>query len=148
MKTVRSGVYVGCILALIAMNVVMGVSVATTEVCAERWTRRAASFQAVRELNTELLLAHEYSEGLAEAVRMLALENGLLCERNKAATEVVVQYEEESRRLKMSLGDACKRLEEQIEQINKLFDEVENLRWQVETLEAILNKVSPLDKVE
>ena len=140
-KLLHHGAYVGCILALIGMNVIMGMSVATVEVCAERWSKRVNSFQQVRALNQELLLAHEYSETLAEAVRMLALENGLLCERNKAATEVVMQYEEESRRLKMSLAEACKRLEEQIVQINDLTDEVEDLRWQVETLEKILDKV-------
>jgi peptidoglycan hydrolase CwlO-like protein len=52
-----------------------------------------------------------------------------------------VQYEEESRRLKMSLAEACKRLEEQVMQINELIDEVEGLRWQVGTLEKILDKL-------
>ena len=95
----------------------------------------------VQELNRKVRYANEYSESIAEAVRMLALENGILCERDKAATEVVVQYEEESRRLKMSLTEACKRLEEQSVQINELTDEIEDLRWQVVTLEKILDKV-------
>lgn len=141
MKKVSQGVYVGCICALIGMNVLMGMSVATVEVCAERWHERVASYNQVQELNRKARYANEYSQGLAEAVRMLASENGILCERDKAATEVVVQYEEESRRLKMSLAEACKRLEEQIVQINELTDEVEELRWQVGTLEKILDKV-------
>ena len=140
-RSLSSGFYVGCILALIAMNVIMGSNIAIVEVCAERWSKRLNSVQQVQELNMEILRAHEYSENLVEAVRMLASENGLLCERNKAATEVVIQYEEESRRLKMSLGEACKRLKEQLELINELIDEVESLRWQVETLEDILNSV-------
>jgi predicted site-specific integrase-resolvase len=140
-KVLHHGMYVGCIGALIGMNVLMGMGVATVEVCAERWSKRVTSHNQVQELNRKVLYANEYSQGLAEAVRMLALENGLLCERDKAATEVVVQYEEESRRLKMSLAEACKRLEEQIVQINELTDEVEGLRWQVETLEKALDKV-------
>jgi len=138
MKTLRGSF----IWVLIIMNIVMGVNVVNTEVCAYRWTERVNSVQKAQELNMEIRRAHEYSESLVEAVRMLALENGILCERDKVATEVVVQYEEESRRLKMSLGDACKRLEEQIEQINKLFDEVDALTWQVKTLERALDKVN------
>ena len=140
-KILHHGTYVGCIGALIIMNVFMGMSVATVEVCAERWHKRVASYNQVQELNRKVLYANEYSQGLAEAVRMLALENGILCERDKAATEVVMQYEEESRRLKMSLAEACKRLEEQTVQINELTDEIEDLRWQVGTLEKILDKV-------
>ena len=140
-KIVNRSIYGGCILALIGMNVLMGMSVATVEVCAERWSKRVTSHNQVQELNQEVRYANEYSQGLVEAVRMLASENGLLCERNKTATEVVIQYEEESRRLKMSLSEACKRLEEQVVQINELTDEVESLRWQVETLEKALDKV-------
>lgn len=131
-----------CVLVLIAMNVVMCINVANTEVCADRWNDRVTSFQQVRELNMEILRAHEYSESLIESVRMLALENGLLCERNKAATEVVIQFEGENHRLKVSLSDACKRLEEQLEQINKLIDEVEALTWQVRAWEKLLDKVN------
>jgi len=137
----KKTLYMACVVALIAMNIIMAVSVANTDVCAARWTARVNSFQQARELNQELLLAHEYSENLIESVRMLALENGILCERDKAATEVVVQYEEESRRLKMSLNEACKRLEEQTVQINELTDESERLGWQIEILENILDTV-------
>ncbi len=142
MKNPSHKFYAGCIIALIAMNVLMGMSVATVEVCAGRWSKRVDSLRQVQELNRKVLYANEYSQGLAEAVRMLALENGILCERDKAATEVVVQYEEESRKLKMSLGDACKRLEEQLGQINKLIDEVEDLTWQVGVLEDAFDKVT------
>jgi hypothetical protein len=135
-----------CIVALLAMNVTMALNVANTEMCAERWNERVTSFEKVRELNLELLAAHRYSENLTESVRMLALENGILCERDKAATEVVVQYEEDSRRLRMSLAEACKRLEEQITQINDLTDEIEDLRWQVGTLEKVLDKVKAEDQ--
>lgn len=141
MKTLHHGFYGGCIMALIAMNVIMGMSVATVEVCAARWSKRVNEHNRVQELNRKVLYANQYSQGLAEAVQTLALENGILCERDKAATEIVVQYEEESRRLKMSLNEACKRLEEQIVQINELTNEIEDLRWQVETLEKILDKV-------
>jgi hypothetical protein len=137
----KKTLYGFCVVFLVTVNIVMAIGAANTEVCAARWADRVTSFQNVRELNQEILLAHEYSENLIESVRMLALENGILCERDKAATEVVVQYEEESRRLKMSLAEACKRLEEQIVQINELSDEVEGLRWQVETLEKALDKV-------
>ena len=142
MKNPSHKFYAGCIMALIAMNVIMGMSVATVEVCAGRWGNRVDSLRRVEDLNRKILYANEYSQGLAEAVRMLALENGILCERDKAATEVVVQYEEESRRLKMSLGDACKRLEEQNVQINELIDKVEELRWQVGVLENAFDKVN------
>lgn len=135
----KKTLYGFCVVALVAMNVVMAIGVANTEVCASRWADRVTSFQATRELNQELLLAHEYSENLIESVRMLALENGILCERDKAATEIVVQYEEDNRRLRMSLAEACKRLEEQVVQINELTDEVEGLRWQVKTLEKALD---------
>jgi len=129
-----------CILALLAMNITMAVGVANTEWCAARWAERVSSYEEVRQLNRELYTANQYSSHLVEGVRMLAVENGLLCERDKAATEAVLQYEEENRRLKAALGDACKRLEEQVEQINTLLDEVENLRWQVGVLENALNR--------
>jgi len=124
-----------CILALLAMNITMAVGVANTEWCAARWAERVSSYEEVRQLNRELYVSNQYSSHLVEGVRMLAVENGLLCERDIAAAKVVMQYEEENRRLKTSLGDACKRLEEQIDQINTLMDEVENLRWQIKVLE-------------
>ncbi|MHC4302549.1 MAG: hypothetical protein ACYS7Y_35260 [Planctomycetota bacterium] len=109
-----------------------------TEAQAERWLRRTASYENVRQLNLEILRANEYSELLMSSVRMLANENGILCERDAASMLVVSEYEGENRRLALALDEACDRLQSQQEEIDDLIDENDDLRWRLETLEAEL----------
>lgn len=135
-------------LLLIGLCVGLTFLVADTETRADRWNERITALHRVEQLNRDLLLAQEYSSGCIEATRMLAIENGLLCEREAKMVQVVSEFETENRSLKNSLSEAVERLEDQVAQINKLMEENGRLNWRVETLEKALDAVSAKDKQE
>ena len=112
-----------------------------SEMMAERWEDKVKSVEYVENINSQILQANLYSSQLMEAVRMLAVENGLLCERDAKMAQVVAAFEEENRALKASLMESVDQMEDQIEEINDLVSDNETLKWKVRTLESALNKV-------
>lgn len=112
-----------------------------TEMHAARWAARASQLEHVEELNRDLLQAQEYSQLALEATKMLALENGLLCEREAKVAQAYSIIEAENRSLKASLAESVERLEDQIEQINSLIQENEQLTWRNQTLERALKAI-------
>lgn len=108
---------------------------AQTEMHAARWTERMVALEHVESLNMDLVRAMEYSELSVDAVRMLAHENVIMCQRDAKMVEVVAVFEEENRALKNSLSEAVTRLEEQLEQINDLFGENDDLYWEIDTMQ-------------
>lgn len=128
-------------LLLVGCCVGIGMMAADTEMHAARWSRHIESAQFMEDVNEDIAQAHIYSERCLEAVRMLANENGLLCERESKLTIVVAQMEEENRALKASLSDAVGRLENQNKQINELIDQNQRLIWQIQQLERTLELI-------
>lgn len=110
--------------------------------------RRATQLQRIEELNLQVRAAQEYSQLAVEATRMLAVENGLLVEREQKITMAYTLIEEENRALKRSLAEAVDTLEEQVEQINELIESNESLSWQVEVLQKAMDAVSAQKKQE
>lgn len=133
--------------------VLVGICVGTTynamdvESRAARWQEYAESNAFLEEQNEKLLEANMYSQRLMEAVRMLANENGLLCEREAKMVQIVAEFEEENRRLKCSLNEAVERLQEQQDEMNKLYETIERLRYKVEVLEKVLENRDSVHKV-
>ncbi|MHC4369370.1 MAG: hypothetical protein ACYSW8_17305 [Planctomycetota bacterium] len=120
-----------------------------TETRATRWEKNVESAENAYEVARLVRSAQQYSLQLVEATRMLANENGLLCERDAKNTEVVAAFDDENRRLKTSLVEACDRLEEQQEEIDDLVDENEQLSYQVDVLErAVENLESAIEAIE
>jgi DNA repair ATPase RecN len=127
------------------------------------WTDRATRADAIYKLNLQIQQAHNYSRSLVDAVRTLATENGLLCEREAKATQVLVEFEQENRNLKRSLAEAakatqvlvefeqenrnlkrslaeaCNRLDKQQDEINDLIDERDVLMYKLMVLEKALS---------
>jgi chromosome segregation ATPase len=136
------------IILLIMSNLFLAVYALDTERRADQWNRRVTAFEHVRQLNLEILRANERSELLAEAVRMLANENGILCERDKASMEVVAQYEEENRKLEASLYEACELIDEQQEEIDDYIDEIADLEEHIEALEELIDVLAGDDADE
>jgi hypothetical protein len=132
--------------------VLIGICVGTTytamdvESRAAKWQKYHESNQFVEEQNDKLLEANLYSYRLMDAVRMLANENGLLCEREAKMVQIVAEFEEENRRLKASLNEAVDILQEQQDEMNALYEEIERLRYKVMTLEKALEHKSDLPK--
>lgn len=110
--------------------------------------RRAVQIERVAKLNQEVTQAQEYSRLAIEATKMLAVENGLLVEREQKIVAAYAAMEEENRALKRSLNEAVDRLESQVEQINELIETNENLSWRVEVLQKALDSVSEQKKQE
>lgn len=131
-------------LLLVALNVGTWGCMLNNEASVQRWQRRVDAAEAVIAWNEEVAYANEYAQNCYEAVRMLATENGLLCEREAATVKVITTYEEENLKLKSSLDDAVDRLQKQEKTINDLIEENENLSWKIEVLES--NK-KPADKI-
>jgi chromosome segregation ATPase len=112
-----------------------------TETRAVRWKQNIESVEYIQDLNCQILQAHDYSERLLEAVRMLANENGILCERDAAMVKVVAEYEEENTRLKSSLKEAVTTMQSQQQELNALYEQVERLKYKVQVLEKALENV-------
>jgi len=90
--------------------------------------------------------AEQVENDLLDVVKSLSHENTLLCERDAKTLKVVAEFEEENRRLKCSLSDAVKRLEDQQTEINSLIDQADDLRYKVEVLEKALDASHPAVK--
>lgn len=127
------------ILLLLGMVAGLGYNAINIETRAMIWEARIESAEEVEDVNMEILKAHEYSDRCLEAVRMLANENGILCEREVKMVKYLQGVEEENARLKVSLKEAVSRLQEQIEEINNLHQNVFMLEYKVKTLEQALN---------
>jgi hypothetical protein len=102
------------------------------------WDKRVRSAEQFEEQAKMVCYAQKYGEHCLDAVRSLALENGLLCEREAKTVLYVAGMEEENMRLKGSLAEAVARLQSQVEEINDLNDEVYRLEYKVAVLEAAL----------
>jgi hypothetical protein len=102
------------------------------------WTRRSTRADAIYKFNLQVRHAQDYSRPLVDAVRTLANENGLLCEREAKATQVLVEFEQENRNLKRSLAEACDRLDKQQTEINNLIDERDALMYKLRVLEKAI----------
>ena len=135
-------------LLLVGMCAAMAHFTVQTEMHATRWSQRVNSLEHVEALNRDLLMAQEYSQLALEATKMLALENGLLCEREQKVSQAYGILEAENRALKASLAEAVGRLENQVEQINELIEENESLTWRCETLERALKAIEDQKKAE
>jgi len=109
-----------------------------------RWKSHVESAEALSNLNSKILDAHMFSKEVMEAVRMLANENGILCERELKMTQYVANVEEENERLKNALKEAVITLEGQRVEINQLHDELSKAYFRLEVLEKAL-KLSPTE---
>jgi len=125
-------------LLLIGIIVILGTIALDTEARATRWERRVAKVQCLEQLNRDILRSQEYSSNLLESVRMLANENGILCEREAAHLQVIAGVEEENTRLGVSLDESIVRLQEYEEQVNDLIDEAERSAWRISQLEETI----------
>ena len=126
-------------LLLIGLTACMACMLARPELNGRRWEQRVVQANKMEKLNRDVRAAFQYSKTMNEAVRMLVVENGLLCERDLKLTQAYLQLEEENRSLKVSLSDAVKKLAEQSADINKLIEENEKLTWRSGLLERQVN---------
>ena len=132
--------------------VLVGICVGTTyhamdvESRAAKWQEYVESNQFIESMNNDILEANMYSQRLVEAVRMLANENGLLCEREARMVQIVAEFEEENRRLKAALNEAVDMLQEQQDEMNALYETIDRLQYKVKVLEKALEGESNLNK--
>lgn len=131
--------------SLIGICAGLAYEAANPHIQATMWERRVERLEKVEKLNNDLLYAQAYARDCFEAVRMLAVENGLLCEREAKMVQAMTIREEENRALKASLSEAVERLQEQTKQINELMEANSKLKWQVKTLEEALGVVEKAD---
>jgi len=117
-----------------------------TDCGAERWRANVTESEQILSLANEIEHAQAYSYRCFDAVCMLANENGILCERDVKMTQVVAEFEEENRRLKESLDQACEHMSTQEDTINDLIEETEKLQYKIETLERALNAIQSLEE--
>lgn len=113
---------------LFGYAVVLTFMVVKTEAYARLWKQRAYDAVLTR-------YAQEQNKVALEAVRMLAVENGLLCEREAKATKFVLSMEEENIKLKGALAESVENMEALIKENNKLNNEIINLRYRIQCLE-------------
>ena len=141
----RTPYFLLCLL-LLALVVTTACLSLQTEMHAERWTNRVTSLGEVEQLNRELLQAFQYTQCSLDATRMLANENGILCEREAKVTLVLAGLEEENLTLKNSLNEAVGKLELQLSQINVLMDINDRLRYKIDCLETALEAIEDAEE--
>lgn len=136
------GLYGIICLLLVGLLACSVIFIGANEMHAERWNNRVKKIEYMETLNRQLLQSQEYSYMLMEATRMLASENGLLCERDAKTVQQVSVFDEENRLLKSSLSEATGKLEEMLAELNSLIDENAALRYKNKVLEQALEKVT------
>jgi hypothetical protein len=107
------------------------------------WESRVRSAKALADINEGILGAASYSRELMEAVRMLANENGILCEREAKTVKYVASIEDESARLKESLKESVEAIQAQTEKIDDLTTELATANFRVRVLETAMKSVDP-----
>ena len=138
-----------CFALLFAMTAASVYTAIDTEQRAYRWDQYTAGAQYTWEVVTEIRNAQDYNRECLSAVKSLAVENGLLSEREAKMVEVVNVYEEQNTLLKKSLQEAVSKLKEQQDELNKLYDEIGRLQYKIEVLERALDLVpTPADPDE
>ena len=137
MKTVRTLL----VMFLLGFTISLTFQVAKSERYADVWRDRVASLEQ-READIETIEnAQEYGGRAVEAVRMLAVENGLLCERDAKLTLYVAAMEEENAKLKASVSESVERMQARLEENNELHQEINNLSYKIRCLEQALEAV-------
>lgn len=122
---------IGCVAGLAYRAVKIETEVA-------RWRLNVKSAEALAAINERVLDAHIFSRDITEACRMLANENGILCEREVKMTKYVTAVEDENTRLKGALKEAVVKLEDQRDEINQLHNELEKAYSRMDVLERAL----------
>ena len=118
--------------------VILSTYVIRTEVFVHAWQDRVASVDFRQSEVNKLAVAQEYGRTAMSSCRMLAVENGLLCERDAKMTKYVAAMEEENTKLKASLAESVEHLQALIKDNNGLHDEVNQLGYKIQCLEQAL----------
>jgi len=127
---------VACLSALLAHQ----------EVYVAMWESNVQCAQTYAEHNRKLAIAQEYSFEAVAAARMLATENGILCERDAKMSEMISGFDEENMRLRASLAEAVDKMEAQRLEFEALLDEASHLRYKVAVLERALEMAQKKDE--
>lgn len=114
---------------------------------ADQWQDRVAGVDAVMESNLQISAAYGRNAFLLKTVSTLATQNGYLCERDEKAMDAVAEFDEENRRLKTALAEACRRLEEQTDELNELMGEISDLYYKLAVLEQALDRIPPVTDI-
>ena len=108
------------------------------EVHVQRWEEAVTTAERIERQNNQLAMAQIYGDKLAEACRMLTVENGILTERDQKLSKYVAAVEEEDMYLRNALKEAVEGLEEQRQELSELYDENNDLQFKIRCLERAL----------
>jgi len=140
------------VVLLIIMSFGAGLSLSLSVVSegyVKLWEQRVESADYILDQNIQVMEAHNYSQTLMETLRVVTVENSLLCERDAKRQRVLLGLEEELSRLKCSLQEAVEMMQDQIEENNSLHDEVDSLRYKVVFLENVIETLNEIhEKLE
>ena len=132
MKTICAFIFLLCVTATCSFHI------ARIESQVYRWNSSVTRAEHIEDIINKVRDAQEYSSSLLEATRMLANENGILCERDARAVRVVRMFEEENQKLKVSLNESVDRLVAQQQEIEDLYNEKYLLEYKIQSLERAL----------
>lgn len=125
---------------LIGFSVIVTIQMCKTEHYVRVWQNRVASLEQ-READIGYIeTAQDYGRLAVESCRMLALENGLLCEREAKMTSVVAALQEENTKLKGAIAESVENMQAMLDENNDLHREINRLNFHVEVLENSLEK--------
>jgi hypothetical protein len=130
------------LLALIGFTVALAAQVIKSERYVQIWQNRVASLEHHEAQVAQITACQEYSGACLEATRMLAVENGLLCERDAKMTLYVAALQEENTKLKGVVAEGVEKMQEMLEENSELHREINNLSYKIRCLEQALEAAS------
>lgn len=128
----------GC--ALVGASVYIAVD---TETRAARWQQRVNSAESIEATNLMILRSQDYSNLLMESLRVMANENGLLCERDAKAMDVMLALEEANAKLKAALAEATNLMQGQLAENDRLMEELDRAYYRIMLLERTVDSLTP-----
>ncbi|RLB67981.1 MAG: hypothetical protein DRH04_07305 [Deltaproteobacteria bacterium] len=139
LKTILVILLVGLLLGSVAY-------ILQTEALVQVWEARVRDADSYFQMVETVEHAQRYSKDLQDALRVMANENGLLCERDAKMVKVVAVYDEENQRLKAALKEAIEKLQDQQKELNEVYDEIGRLQYKIQCLEKALELIpTPAD---
>ena len=141
MKVIRTYVGMLLLLLIVGASTAMFAQLAKTELYVKTWEDRVEAVEYQEQQVSATLMSQQYCQRLLEAIKMLAVENGLLCEREAKLTQYVAIMEEENTKLKAALSESVDRLETAITETENLYETIDNLKYRIQCLEKALNAV-------
>lgn len=111
-----------------------------TERRARIWQDKVESAEVIQNWNKRYYYVARQSEKIVQTVQTLAEQNKAFCVREAEMLRVVNEYEQENMRLKKSLKESVRRMQDLQEELDNQYIRIQALQNKLNYLEKLLDK--------